>query len=239
MKGTEKGIFLRGGAFMKRLCWVLCILSALEILGCADAGFAASSTSGCIEGNGRPKTVQRSVAPFHAVSIDGAFEVVLVFGKNTEVSVTAEDNLLANIVTVVSNGTLSIRASGSICATSPMKIRVGTARLEDVVSNGSNDIWLEQMAAQSLAVQIDGSGTVRGDGRADQLSVDIRGSAEFRSKELKAESVQIDISGSGDVEVFASKAIHADISGAGTVVYYGHPQQVTQQITGAGQLIPR
>ena len=86
---------------------------------------------------------------------------------------------------------------------------------------------------------IDGSGSVTAEGTATRFAVDIRGAADVSAKEMKAEHVRIDISGAGDAEVFASKQIHANISGAGTVIYHGHPPDVTQEIRGAGELIPQ
>ena len=56
---------------------------------------------------------------------------------------------------------------------------------------------------------------------------------------LKAENVRITVSGAGDAEVYASKSLHAVISGAGDVVYDGNPADVQREISGWGEVSPK
>ncbi len=224
---------------MKTIRWLICLAAVAGILSGARPVSAGSAGSDCVQGNGRLETVRRPMASFKNLAVDGAFETVVVIGEPNELSLTAEGNLLRHILTEVREGTLAIRPERSICPTAAIKVRVGTGRLEKLSSSGTNLVRLERLAGGGLEVLVDGSGSVYASGRVSSFAADIRGASEVMAQDLKAETVRVDISGAGEAEVYASRKIHVGITGMGTVVYHGNPPEVTQEITGLGDVIPR
>lgn len=222
---------------MKSFQKILWTLMLVGLLGCLDAGNAGSS-SDCVQGSGTPRTVERTPDAFQIVSIDGAFNVTITGDKQTALSLTADDNLLPHIVTEVKDRTLHITTSRSICAKSTMKVSVGTPALEAVYTTGANDIVLKKLDGDRLDLQIDGSGSLSASGQTGLFSAVLKGATELRAKDLKAEEVRVTISGAGDAEVYASRSIHALVSGIGNVIYYGHPADVRREITGLGNVTP-
>lgn len=222
---------------MKALRRTLWTLALVGVLGCLETGNAGSS-SDCVEGSGVPKTVERSVDAFHAVAVDGAFEVIITGGKRIPLSLTADDNLIAHIKTEVTNGTLHIRPQRSICAKSAMRVSVGTDALDAVSTSGSNDVSLENLVSDHLDLQMDGSGSMSAAGRAVAVTATIKGAADLKARELKAQTVRVEVTGAGDAEVYASKSLKAIITGAGDVAYHGSPPDVQQSITGWGEVHP-
>jgi hypothetical protein len=52
---------------------------------------------------------------------------------------------------------------------------------------------------------------------------------------LEAKNADVEIRGSGDVEVFATDFLNVDIDGSGDVFYKGNPE-ITLRIDGSGEL---
>ena len=64
---------------------------------------------------------------------------------------------------------------------------------------------------------------------------EINGSGEVHSFNLLSEATEVEINGSGNAEVFASKQLNVSISGSGDVQYKGSPV-VNQSISGVGHI---
>jgi hypothetical protein len=72
-------------------------------------------------------------------------------------------------------------------------------------------------------------------GETKDLTIDGSGATHAKCYDLKAENAEIDISGAGDVEVFASVKLDVEVSGAGNVKYKGNPS-VDRNVSGAGSV---
>ena len=89
--------------------------------------------------------------------------------------------------------------------------------------------------APKITADISGACSVELKGETKEFSGDGSGSSNFKCFDLKAENVDIGISGAGDAEVYASVKLDVDVTGAGGVKYKGSPT-VNQKISGAGSV---
>lgn len=212
-----------------------------------------------INGNGVVKSQQRALSDFDGIRVQGGMDVVLIPGAQYSVRVEADENLLPHIVTELDGDVLEIGPENKVNLRSDRGIKIYvTAPLFNVVAvngsgsitsqariradqkmkaeiSGSGDIRLE-VDAPEIDMDIDGSGNVILSGNTRRFKSDINGSGEVRAFDLLSEETEVQISGSGDAQVFASKQLGISINGAGNVDYKGNPPSLNQNVSGAGSV---
>ena len=221
-----------------------------------------------LAGQAATATETRNVPEFTAIAASGSVNISISQGAVTSVQVTADDNVLPNIETVVETGkrgpTLQVRLKregwgwGKNYNTGPVNIVIVTPKLTGLASAGSGDIrvaalqtpalqlsisgsgnaLLAGLSADELGVSIAGSGDVRADGRTGKLSVSIAGSGDVRLGDLRSDEVSVKIAGSGDAVVQAQKTLSVSIAGSGDVVYSGEAS-VKSSVAGSGSVKKR
>ncbi|WP_317203382.1 head GIN domain-containing protein [Janthinobacterium sp.] len=233
---------------------------ALGALALAAALPAAASpldwfSSAKVSGNGAVHRQTRALPRFEAIALNLPGSVELRLGDSESISVETDDNLQAQIETVVEHGTLRIRparrnatlaptvlkfivqaksverltvgGSGSISAAA---LSTPTLQLE---VGGSGSITIRRLRSDAVTVSIGGSGNFTAGGAAEQLNIAIGGSGEVLAGQLNTRKVQVNIGGSGKAVVWARQSLVASIGGSGDIDYYGDPQ-VSRSVHGSG-----
>lgn len=222
--------------------WVLVGILAFLLGGLAIAllyqlDVFGSSSSSDSEGSGVPATQTREVASFSSVELAGGNNVVIRVGEKRSVVVKADDNLLNRITTDVKSGALVIgNTPGSLKAKSPMSVEVNVPSLNALALTGSGNIMVGGIKTESLTVTLSGSGNLFGSGTATSLDVTVSGFGNARFTQLDADNVHAVVSGSGVIFVTATKSLDAAVTGSGTIMYAGNPQDVRKSVTGSGAI---
>lgn len=183
-------------------------------------------------------------------------DVFLTQGAAHSVRIEADKNLLPYIETEMDGDELEIgsrrgynlrpRAGIKIYVTAPAYEEVQVSGSGDIVSQtklsgtnalrakvrGSGDIKLDVDVPQTEA-EIAGSGTIILTGKTRNVKAGIMGSGDIKGFDLLSEAADVDIAGSGNAQVFASKQLNVDVKGSGDVQYKGNPA-VNQRIAGSG-----
>ena len=68
------------------------------------------------------------------------------------------------------------------------------------------------------------------------LEVDVYGSGDVEVPNLKAEKAVININGSGDVSAYVTEDVDVSITGSGDVIIKGNPKKIKQKINGSGRV---
>jgi len=105
----------------------------------------------------------------------------------------------------------------------------------EVGISGSGDITLGVLA-DDINTSISGSGNVVLEGEADEIRFLVSGSGDLRAFDLMARKAEVEISGSGDVEVYVTEQLNVSITGSGDVLYHGNPS-LNVSISGAGEVV--
>lgn len=215
-----------------------------------------------VKGSGQAKTERRAVTGFQAVAVAGAIDLEVRQTGQEGVAVSADDNVLPLIETVVENGrhgpTLQIRfKKGTRVQTrTPVKASVDVARLSAIAAAGagqvqvgalktatmnlsvagSGDVQFESLTSDALEVRIAGSGSVRAKGAAGKATLSISGSGDIDLMPLVSDEVSIKIAGSGDAKVTANKSLTVSIAGSGDVLWTGDARDVRQSVAGSGSV---
>ncbi|OGV72159.1 MAG: hypothetical protein A3K18_21140 [Lentisphaerae bacterium RIFOXYA12_64_32] len=189
-----------------------------------------------VRGSGTELRQERVLAEFSDVELAAPATVQIVSGATCRCVVTGDDNLVPLITTTVTNGKLQIGNSKSIITNLPLSVRIEMPKLTGLRVEGNGDVSFAGVTDAQLKVEVDGTADVTGEGAVRELTATGNGCANLDLKALKAERVTTKTTGTGDIEVFASQSLKAEVSGAGDITYYGHPGQVSKSVSGTGEI---
>jgi len=210
-----------------RRCAAIAILVAMTSAGCERVGLSR------VVGSGVAKSETRTVSEFSGVEVAGAFELQLTEGPLAPLELTADDNILPLIETIVVEQRLKIRTTQPIKPKVPVVIKATAPNIELIDSAGASVIAVDGVTGAALTLDATGASTVTARGSIDRLDVSLTGAGELNLLELAAKEVEVSITGAGDVEVKAVEKLSCSITGAGTVRYIGDPV-VEKRVLGAG-----
>ena len=104
----------------------------------------------------------------------------------------------------------------------------------DFKINGAGDISIQQGKFDAFSASINGAGDiVVEDGETSTCEVTLIGSGDFNGTGLESSVTDVKIIGAGDVLVHAFETLNVSISGSGEVSYDGRPK-VSSKIQGSG-----
>ncbi len=233
------------------------------VLALAFAAFAITATAqnwgwNGIKGEGPKVTKTLEVSSFDGFTMAISGNVYLKQGSKQSVTIEAQQNIIDNIVTDVSEKHWKIKFQENVRDHDGIKIYITIPTLTKAYVSGSGDIISEtkftglnnlvtgisgsgnvrlDVEAQSIDGKISGSGNVRLAGSAKSITIGISGSGDFYADGLRSENGTIKISGSGDATVDASEALSVQVSGSGDVKYKGRPR-LSAKVSGSGDVDP-
>jgi hypothetical protein len=191
----------------------------------------------------------RDVSGFNAIEFSTMGKINLMQGDKESLNISGPDNLVPEIIAEVRNGTLMIKTKENINvaalgSNNPLTFTivvkdllslsvsgVGDVQMEtlstpslDINMSGAGKVLSNQLATQNLNINISGVGGLEITGEAPQTTIDISGAGGVDAPDLKAQTAKITISGLGNVIIWVTDQLTGNISGGGSVSYYGNPQ---------------
>jgi hypothetical protein len=187
--------------------------------------------------------------------------VEIVKGESLEVSLSDYENLIDAWDIKVLNGTLIIQTKpftslvntrakvkivlpgdlyeAKITGSGSVDINSSFTKLEKLTVTGSGSIYGNTNAEYSkLHFSITGSGSIDVIGSVDDLSATTTGSGKMYLYDLIAKEADCTISGSGDMFIYATQNLNANILGSGCIKYKGTPL-VDVHASGSGNFSPK
>ena len=212
-----------------------------------------------VRGNGHITTETRTVGEFNSVRAGGAYNVYVTQDSQFSVKVEADENLMEYIDIYTEGDDLFIenkygynpRPSRKlkVYVSAPAYRRISVSGAGDIVGQNqiSNHDQLElrvsgagnvkmDVDAPRVEVHVSGSGDIALKGKAKDFDASVSGAGNIKCYDMMAEKTDVQISGAGDAEVFASVQLDARVSGAGNVKYKGDPPTVNSKTSGAGSI---
>ena len=236
---------------MKKTFFVL-IAMALMLSGCF---FPVRATR--VIGSGDVITETRRVANFSAVELNGVGTLKIEQGETESLEITAEENLMPYLQSVVRGKNLVLGVEGfvNISPKEPIIFRLTVKNLERVETSGLGNIEIAQLVcddfaleisgsgnativdlqAENLKVEVSGMGNVTITGTVEEQRIDFSGAGNYDAPDLYSDQARVEISGTAHAVVWAEKELDVDLSGMGSLQYYGSPQLSTD-ISGAGSI---
>lgn len=214
-----------------------------------------------VVGEGPVVTETRDEPPFEGLALSVPADAYFTPSATYSIVLEAQQNILDEIETVVSDNILKIRfrhPNVNIRNSERIKVHVsgpqarvlevhGDGKLEvngtiepstvRFLVSGSGSIDADQVLANSIESVISGSGRLEiNAGTANEAEINISGSGFVDMSEVMVKDVDTRISGSGNLKVFSTHTLKAKISGSGTVFYRGNPT-ISSQISGTGSVV--
>jgi Putative auto-transporter adhesin, head GIN domain len=194
----------------------------------------------------------RNVSGFTAIEFSTFGKVNIMQGDTESLNIAGPDNIVPEITTTVSNGTLVIDTKDNLTVTgfSSDNVLTFTIVAKDLSSlsvSGAGDVQVETLSAPKMSINMSGAGRVTQNqittdnltidisglggidinGQATQATIDISGAGSVNAADLQVQTATVTLSGLGNATLWVTGQLSGDISGAGNVSYYGNPQTNT------------
>lgn len=225
----------------------------------AFAAFISCTETDCIEGSRTLAYIPyNDLAPFNKIVLELPGSVVFESAaSDTNLLITADDNIMQYVDIRVENSTLFISSTDDGVSLCPSRLRFNVFSTDelnsvDITGSGSfytedslaaNDFYInitgsgktdiENLETSGLTCNITGSGQIVASGTADELISTITGSGEIDLLEMLVKKANVTIEGSGNYDLWISDELTAAIIGSGTIIYKGSPT-INSNITGSG-----
>ncbi len=198
---------------------IFMLLVAVFVLGRRSCHGPMFSFGG-VSGSGPIQTETRNESNFHAIDLDVSGDMEITVGEQFAVEISAQQNILPLIKTEVKDGALHVYTNENFNSPGDIKIRVTAPAFDAFSVAGSGNLRVvNAIRSEKMGMNIAGSGDIFcAQADFNSLSIDITGSGGV---ELggKANDVKADISGSGDVMAknMTANVLKVNIVGSGTV----------------------
>jgi tellurite resistance-related uncharacterized protein len=194
----------------------------------------------------------RDVSGFDAIEFSTFGKMNIMQGDVESLNISGPDNLVPEISTTVRNGTLIIKTDDNLTIRPISKEieLIFTLVVKDLTSlsiSGLGDVQVEplstpsmvidmsgagrivqnQITADNLDINLSGLGGIEITGQAAQAEIDISGAGSVNAPDLQIQTAKVTVSGLGGATLWVTEKLTGDISGAGSISYYGDPQVST------------
>lgn len=234
------------------------ILSIITILSVTNVSAQWSNKK--VKGNGNMTTITRTTTNYEGINCAGSFDYILVAGKEGNITIEGESNLLEYIITEVKDNHLVVKLEDNINLQSSsnknIKITIPFDDINSVSLAGSGDLWSESIIngtnfnvslagsgkmnllieTQSIKGSVAGSGDLTLKGKTLKMEANLAGSGNFNGFELQSNDTDISVAGSGDAKVVSKENLKARVAGSGDIFYKGNPKKEDSKISGSGKI---
>ncbi|MBV8603434.1 MAG: DUF2807 domain-containing protein [Pelomonas sp.] len=197
--------------------------------------------------------------PFDRIEIDGHARVTLTQGATDQVVVHGDDATQRRVEVSLDGTRLSVHTSENwkFWRNDALHVDVQMREPRAISLSGASDLIAQgPLHAQSLTIDISGTANVRMDaidadalrfdvsgagdgrlaGRAGALAISLSGTGKIKAEDLRTSSAKVSISGAGGARLWVTDALDVDISGIGSVDYWGHPARLRRDTSGLGSI---
>ncbi|MFB6319285.1 head GIN domain-containing protein [Saccharicrinis sp. FJH54] len=127
---------------------------------------------------------------------------------------------------------INLNGSGDVVA---KKIVAGST---DINIDGSGNMRCDEIECNAVNATVNGAGDVRLTGFTNDLSVAIDGSGSMLCFDMESSNAIVNIDGTGDCQLHVANSLNVDINGSGSVYYKGDPEtQIKIDGTGTVQKV--
>lgn len=181
----------------------------------------------CVEGSNRPLSEERTgqIHSFSEIECNGDFDVEIIQDSVTRVFVDADDNIVPYISTYTSGRKLILEYRTNKCFKPEERtiVTVHVPELTKIILNGSGEITCEQLYVKN------------------SIDLQLAGSGQIYIRNIDAEDVYANVSGSGDITLTGDAFYSRNyMGGSGLIDAYGlYVHESDAVVTGSGNIYVR
>jgi len=199
------------------------------------------------------------VDPFNQVSIQGPFEVTMNLGNSETVELEGPEDLIKYTTVRIKGDRLEIlyeRDQWTNWGSDKVMITIDFKRLTELDASGASRIEvnglvrseffnLDCSGASNVKAEINttklvgdfsGASKVTLSGSAQTQIVELSGASSYRAQDLNSINSRLDLSGASSAIISTSEELIAEASGASSLEYYGNPDKVDVDSSGASSV---
>ncbi len=187
----------------------------------------------------KPVVEVRQLPAFSRIEITDITDIDVKVGESQSLSLAADDQQIAKIVTEVKGDTLIISMRGEYdnykIKSSP-RATITIPQLKALSLVGTGNATVTNLQGKEFNLSIVGTGDATVAGSIDKVLVSISGTGDAKLDNLKVREANVNVTGTGDAQVNVSGILTASASGTGDIVYMGSPKIVRKSNTGTGDI---
>ncbi len=197
------------------------------------------------------------LSPFTKIQLTGPFEVAIVPDSVCRMIVTAPENAFDIIDISSSGGLLDVEIEDKFFKKPKViHLEIHIRKLQRLVIEGAIDLETTQtlhtdnlkisfegaghmdmeVEASKIISIIEGVGEFNLRGKTEYHKVEFSGVGSYDASELLSKYTLVESYGIGSVKVYASYEIRGEVTGVGSVDYYGNPDISDIEATGVGSV---
>ena len=214
------------------------LILTLGLAGCIETHVGSpTEPEFTVPGSGILVTESRTVSGFDSILLSVPGELILEQTGSESLTITAEDNLIDDLTSVVAGGRLVLgtRSGVSIAPRRPILYRLTVRTIGDLVVSGAARVDASGIQGDRFAFTLSGAGEVNISGTVTRQSLTLSGAGNYNAANLRCRVASIALSGAGRATLRASQRIEGVISGAGILEYYGDPE-IAVIVSGSGSI---
>ncbi|GEM_PF-360220 len=208
-----------------------------------------------IEGSGIIVTEKRNIVNYSSIDLRMAGNVNISADNRFKLTVSADDNIIGEINTFTSNGTLIISGNKNF-RNATIDIHISLPSAEKISVNSSGDILVDDFfPGEEMSFRIGGSGSITAKVNSEKIystiagsgslnlsgtaclhSIEISGSGTINGYELITSASQVKVNGSGNSFISVEDSLVVKNYGSGNVYYRGNPR-IDSVMMGSGKII--
>ncbi len=90
----------------------------------------------------------------------------------------------------------------------------------------------------NLKIDISGAGNLNLQGRGDLMVINLSGASNVKARDYQVKRLNLNMSGAGAAQVYASEQLDVEVSGVGSVKYGGSPKILNKKLSGMATIQP-
>jgi hypothetical protein len=222
---------------------MLLLLPLVLLSGCSDASM---------------QTQTEDVSGFDQIQINTFGEFIIEQGDEESLTIEAPRDYLRYLTTSVDNGvlvigmrrgflgapiqrvtyTLTVKDLNELSISGAAAVKVFALETEqlDVNLSGAGSVEIDQLTARDLNVNLTSAGAIVIAGAVDKQVITISGVGSYEAGDLRSNSTKILLTGAGSAVVWAEQDLSVNVTGVGSVSYFGDDPQVSQNVSGLGSV---
>lgn len=225
---------------------VLVIVTTLSVL----------ALTGCSDGSIQTRTDE--VSDFDRIEINTFGEFIIEQGDEESLNIEAPRDYLRYITTEVENGVLIIDTRRgfvggpiryvtytitvknleevSLAGAGAIKIFALETETFEINLTGAGSVEIDNLSAEELDVNLAAAGAIVIAGEVDSQEVSLSGLGSYEAGDLRSNDAEILLTGAGSAVVWAEESLDVQITGLGSVSYFGDNPSVRQSVSGLGSI---
>ena len=219
------------------------ILSGILLTGCAE---------------GPIETRSDEVRNFDRVRIETFGEIILQQDDEESLTIEAPRDYLRYITSEVQGDTLIIGTRRGFIG-GPVRRVIYTITVKDlkelnlsgagaiksysldvddlaVTLTGAGSIEIDSLKAERIAINLTSAGAIVIAGEAEKQEINLSGVGSYEAGDLRTLETSLNLSGAGSAVVWVEDYLDVNVSGVGSVSYYGKNPAVRQNVSGLGSV---